>query len=145
MTTRFNSMSPKSRAAVYAVRAAVCVEYGGDETLNDAVEYATRACDLDPDTAQWSYYRSVSLTAQRQHLHTCKSCPADAEFDAVQRAIISANVPDAYYNFHRMVLIKNKILYRYRYDNRINRNNVVKSVSSEQAQRDFHNVVELIK
>jgi len=145
MTTRFNSLGPKSRAAVYAVRAAVCVEYGGGETLDDAVEYATMACDLDPDTAQWSYYRSVSLTARRQHAHTCRSCPADAEFDAVQRAIITASAPNAYYNFHRMALMKNKMLYRYRYDNRDSRNNAIKSVSPERAQRDFHTVVELIK
>lgn len=142
MTTRFNAMSSKNRAAVYGVRAAVCVEYGG-EALKDAVEYASKACDLDPDTAQWSYYRSVTLTAHRQHLNTHKSCPTDDEFDAVQRAIILTKHPNAYFNHHRVVLMANKILHSYRFVN--NGNATINSVSPERARRDFDNVIDLIK
>lgn len=142
MITRFNSMCVTSRAAVHAIHAAVCIEIGG-EALQNAVKYAKQACDLDSDTAYWHYFHSVALTAQRQYLNTYKSCPTEVEFDAIQHAIVLVNEPNPYFNFHRMNLLQNKILYYY-YDSD-NNNKIVLENSSKQIQQDFQNIIELIK
>lgn len=135
-------MNSKSKAAVYAVRAAFCIEIGGKE-LENVVEYAKRACDLDPDTAEWHYFHSLAMTAQRQYLHTNKSCPTDAEFDAIQHAIILANEPNAYFNFHRMILMTNKIFhYHINYDNTINNHD---ENSLEKMKQNLNSIIELIK
>lgn len=136
-------MSSKSKATVHAIRAAVCIEIGG-EALQNAVKYAKQACDLDSDTAYWNYFHSVALTAQRQYLNTYKSCPTEVEFDAIQHAIVLINEPNPYFNFHRMNLLKNKILYYYYYDSG-NSNKIILEDSSKQIQQDFQNIIELIK
>lgn len=143
MITPFNSMDAKSRAAIYAIRAAICVEIGGKSSKN-AVHYAQKACDLDSDTAYWKYFHSVALTAQRQYISTCKSCPTESEFDAIQYAIILVNEPNPYFNFHRMNLMKNKLLYRYHIDDGNGGGNV-NGISPKQIVQDFGNIVELIK
>lgn len=139
MIARFDGMSSKSRAAVYAVRSAVCAETAGAAAprWSAAVRYAEKACDLDPDTAYWHYLRSVALTGRRQRTTSCQSCPADAEFDAVQRAVISADQPNPYFNVHRARLMANKLLYRYRRDD--------DDDSPERIRRHFDTVVGLVK
>lgn len=143
MITRFNSMNCKSRAAVYGIHAAVCIEIGG-EALQNAVHYAKHACELDSNSAYWNYFHSIALTAHRQYLETYKSCPTEVEFDAIQHAIILVNEPNPYFNLHRMNLLKNKILYHYYYDSAKSNKNVLEN-SSRQIQQGFHNVIELTK
>lgn len=132
-------MDSKSRATIFAIRSAVCLEYGGKE-LQNAVEYAKKACALDSENAYWNYSRSVVMTAQRQYLNTNKSCPTDAEFDAIQYAIILSNEPNPYFNYHRMNLVYNKILYYYH----LQKNNNDKKYL-ERKKIDFKNVVQMIK
>lgn len=141
MITKFNHLNSRSRAAVYAIRSAVCIEIGG-ESLRNAVQYAKKACALDSDTAHWNYFHSVAMTSQRQYQNTCKSCPTEAEFDAIQHAIILSNEPNPYFNFHRMVLIENKILYHCHLNN--SNSNVIEN-PSEQVKQDFLTVLGLIK
>lgn len=132
-------MNFKSRAAVYAIHAAVYIEIGGTK-LQNVVQYAKRACDLDSETAQWQYIYSVSLTAQRQYLMSNKSCPTASEFDAIQHAIILSNQPNPNFNFHRVHLMINQILYYYHFDeSKINKS------APEKIKQDFYNIVELIK
>lgn len=139
MIARFDGMSSKSRAAVYAVRSAVCAETAGGAAprWSAAVRYAEKACDLDPNTARWHYLRSVALTGRRQCTTSCKSCPTDAEFDAVQRAAILADRPDPYFNVHRARLMANKLLYRYR--------RARDDDSPERTREHFGTVVGLVK
>lgn len=135
-------MNSKSKAAVYAIRATFCMEIGGKE-LENVVQYAKEACDLDPDTPQWHYFHSLAMTAQRQYLHTNKSCPTETEFDAIQHAIILANEPNAYFNLHRMILMTNKILYHH-----FDGGNVIcnkNENSFEKIKENLNSVVELIK
>lgn len=141
MITQFNQLNPKSRATVQAIHAGVCIEFG-DKELKNAVRYAKKACDLDSDTSYWKYCHSVAMTARRQYEYTCKSCPTEAEFDLVQHAIILANEPNPYFNFHRMNLMKNKILYHYHLNN-VN-SNIIDN-PSEQTKYDFCSISEMVK
>lgn len=134
-------MDSKSRAAVYAVHAAVCTEIGG-KALQNAVISAKKACDLDSDINYWHYFYSVAMTAQRQYQNSNKSCPTEAEFDAVQHAVILSSEPNPYFNFHRMNLMKNKILYHYQLDHRINS---INENPSEKTKQDLCNILGLIK
>jgi len=142
MITRFYSLNSKSRAAVNALRAAVCLEIGG-KSLQNIVQYAKTACELDPDTVQWKYYLSIAMTAQRQYLNTNISCPAEDEFDSIQQAIILSNEPNPYFNFHRMHLMTNKILYHHQ-NNNISKSNKNEN-TLEKTKKDFLNIIELIK
>uniref|UniRef100_A0A2S2RB26 Uncharacterized protein n=1 Tax=Sipha flava TaxID=143950 RepID=A0A2S2RB26_9HEMI len=137
--TRFNSMNVKSRAAVHAINAAVYIEIGG-KTLLNVVQYAKKACDLDSETAQWKFIYSLALTAQRQYLMSNKSCPTASEFDAIQHAIILSNRPNPNFDFHRMRLMTNKILYHYHFDK-----SKIKTNTPEKTKQDFYNIIELIK
>lgn len=141
--TRFNSLNVKSRAAVNALHAVVCIDIGG-KVLRNVVQYAKTACELDPDTVQWNYFLSIAMTAQRQYLNTNISCPTDAEFDSIQQAIILSNEPNPYFNFHRMHLMTNKILYHYHLDSNKNENYENKN-ALEKIKKDFLNIIELIK
>jgi len=143
MITKFNSLNSKSRAAVNALHAAVCLEIGG-KSLQNIVQYAKTACELDPDTVQWKYYLSIAMTAQRQYLSTNISCPTEDEFDYIQQAIILSNEPNPYFNFHRMHLMTNKILYHYYQDNNISKSNKNKN-TLEKTKKDFLNIIELNK
>lgn len=134
-------MDSKSRAAVYAIHSAVCTEIGG-KALQNAVKFAKKACDLDSDTAYWFYFHSVAMTAQRQYQNSYKSCPTESEFDAIQHAVILSSEPNPYFNFHRMNLMKNKILYHYQLDHRINS---INENPSEKTKRELHNILGLIK
>jgi len=143
MITRFNSLDTKSRAAVNALHAAVCLEIGG-KSLQNIIQYAKTACELDPDTIQWKYYLSIAMTAQRQYLNTNISCPTEDEFDYIQQAIILSNEPNPYFNFHRMHLMMNKILYHYYQDNNISKSNKNED-ALKKIKKDFLNIIELIK
>jgi len=143
MITRFNNLDSKSRAAINAIRAAVCIDIGG-QSLQNVVQYAKTACELDPDTVQWNYFLSVAMTAQRQFLNTNISCPTNEEFDSIQQAVILSNEPNPYFNFHRMHLMTNKILYHYHLDN--NRGKSTRNKNKlEKIKKDFLNIKELIK
>ncbi|XP_026823304.1 uncharacterized protein LOC113561210 [Rhopalosiphum maidis] len=143
MITRFNNLDSKSRAAINALHAAVCIEIGG-KSLQNVVQYAKTACELDPDTVQWNYFLSVAMTAQRQYLNTNISCPTNTEFDSIQQAIILSNEPNPYFNFHRMHLMTNKILYHYHFDNNRGENTGNEN-AMETIKKDFLNIIELIK
>ncbi|XP_050434420.1 uncharacterized protein LOC126841804 [Adelges cooleyi] len=140
MTTPFNNLCKKSRAAVFCMRAAVCIEYGGKE-IEKAIECAKIACELDPDTAYWHYILSLAMSAQRQFLHTNKSCPTEAEFNAIQYAIILlGNEQNPYFNFHRMNLMKTKIHYYHNlHADRLEEELAVK------IKKDYQHVAELIR
>ncbi|XP_025200273.1 uncharacterized protein LOC112598130 [Melanaphis sacchari] len=143
MITKFNDLDSKSRAAINALHAAICIDIGG-KSLQNVVQYAKTACELDPDNVQWNYFLSIAMTAQRQYLNTNISCPTDDEFDSIQQAVILSNEPNPYFNFHRMHLMINKILYHYYFDN-----NREKRTGNENAlekiKKDFLNITELIK
>lgn len=143
MTTKLNCMDSKSISSIYAIRSAVCIEVGG-QALQTAVQYAKKACELDSDYAYWSYFYSVAMTAQRQYQNTNKSCPTEDEFDAIQHAIILTTQPNPYFNFHRMNLLHNKILYN-NYIDTITSNNNLNGCSSEKIKQNFQNILELIK
>ncbi|XP_027838354.2 uncharacterized protein LOC114120598 [Aphis gossypii] len=143
MITRFNNLDSKSRAAINAIRTAVCIDIGG-QSLQNVVQYAKTACELDPDTMQWNYFLSIAMTAQRQYLNTNISCPTNEEFDSIQQAIILSNEPNPYFNFHRMHLMTNKILYHYHIDD--NRRKSIRNENKlEKIKKDFLNIKELIK
>lgn len=143
MTTRFNCINLKSKATVYAIRAAVYIDID-DQALQSAVQYVKKSCELDSDNAYWNYLHSVAMTAQRQYLNTNKSCPTEAEFDAIQYAVILTNEPNPHFNFHRMLLMQNKILY-HNYIHNINSNGNLNGYSSKKIKQDFQNILELIK
>lgn len=101
-------MDSKPRAAVHSVRAAILTEYGGI-CLKKACEYAKKACDLDPKTANWFYIYSLSLTAQRRFLHSyksCPSCPAENEIDSIQQAVMLSEEKNPLFIFHKTVIFK---------------------------------------
>lgn len=110
----FANMDSKSRAAVHAIRAAVLIEYGGNAVyFKKACECANKACDLDPATSYWFYLYSLSLTAQRHFLLTYKSCPKESEINAVQQAIMLSDGKNTHFNYHRMTLDKDTIIFKY--------------------------------
>lgn len=139
MITPFHSMHFKSKAAVYSLRSIVGMEYGSREMYN-ITQYTKKACDLDSDTPYWSYFHSVAMTAQRQYLNTYESCPTESEFDAIQYAIILMKKPNPYFNYHRMNLMKNKIICHH-YTNK----SYINKDSLEKVKQDYQNIVELIK
>ncbi|XP_050543407.1 uncharacterized protein LOC126906699 [Daktulosphaira vitifoliae] len=142
MITPFNNLSTKARAAVYCIQAAICIEYGGD-ALEKATESAKIACELDSDTAYWHYVYSLTLSAQRQFLKTNKSCPTEAEFNAIQYAIILLNrEQNPYFYFHRMHLMITKTLFHQHLNN--NDDNITDELMSK-IKKDFQNIAELIK
>lgn len=68
---QFDDMDNKSKAAIYAIHAAILIEYGENlDYFENACEYAKKACILDPETSQWFHIYSFVLIAQRQFLHT---------------------------------------------------------------------------
>jgi len=100
-------MDSKSRASLYAIRAAVLIEYGGDASyLKKACELTKKACDLDPKTSYWFYIRSLALTAQRQFLLSYKSVPAENEINAINQANILFDGINTLFKYHEMVLFK---------------------------------------
>lgn len=143
MTSKFNCMDSKSKASIYAIRAAVYIDIGGQD-LRNAVQYAKKACELDSDYGYWNYFYSVAMTAQRQYLNANKSCPTEAEFDAIQHAIILTTEPNPYFNYHRINLLQNKLLY-YTYSDNIKNNGNLNGFSSEKIKENFQNILELIK
>lgn len=141
MITRFNNLDSKSRAAVNALHAVVCLDIGG-KSMKNVVQYAKTACELDPDTVQWNYYLAIAMTAQRQYLNSNISCPTEDEFDSIQQAVILSNEPNPYFNFHRMHLMTNKILYHYHHDNNKSKSN---ENELKKVKKDLLNIIELIK
>lgn len=138
----FNNLSTKARAAIYCVQAAVCIEYGG-EILEKAAVNAKIACELDPETAYWHYVYSLALSARRQFLKTNKSCPTEAEFNAIQYAIILlGNEQNPYMYFHRMHLMKTKVLFHHDLNN--NNNNKNNEEFSSKLKKDYENIAALI-
>jgi len=109
-------MDSKSRASVYAIRAAVLIEYGENLVyLSKACDMAEKACDLDPKTSHWYYIHSLALTALRQLSLTQKSIPADDEISAIHQAIVLSNGKNPLFNYHRLIMDdistnKNKLL-----------------------------------
>lgn len=105
-------MDSKSRAAVYAVHAAILNEYDGNPTFL-APYYAKKACDLDPNTSYWFYIFSITLTAQRQYLQTRKSKPTEYELNAIQQAILLSHAKNTLYNYQRMILDRDTVINYY--------------------------------
>lgn len=98
----FDNMDNKSKAAVYAIRAALLTEYGKSlECFKNASKYAKKACELDPKTSYWLHIYLLVLTAQRQFVYTHELysteikllqknnlCPTENEINlAIQRAV----------------------------------------------------------
>lgn len=104
----FYDLNHESKAAVYAIKAAVLIEYGDNEDdLKKAVECTTRACDFNPTGAYWFYFHSLAQTAYRNHKQTSHSCPSNNEMNAIQQAIFLSNTsqkPNIMY--HEIILFK---------------------------------------
>jgi len=104
-------MDKKSKAAVYAIRAAILIEYGKSlKCFKNASKYAKEACELDPETSHWFQIYSLVLTTQRQFVYTHKVysterlllqknafCPTENEINlAIQRAVSSSARKNTY-------------------------------------------------
>lgn len=104
-------MDNKSKAAVYATRAAILIEYGKSlECFKNASKYAKEACELDPTTSHWFHIYSLVLTAQRQFVYTHELysterlllqknalCPTENQINfAIQQAISSSDGNNTY-------------------------------------------------
>jgi len=101
----FANMDSKLRASVYAIRAAVLIEYGENLVyLSKACDMAKKACDLDPKTSHWYYIHSLALTVQRQLSLTRKLIPSDDEINAIHQAIVLSNGKNPLFNYHRLVM-----------------------------------------
>ncbi|XP_060853539.1 uncharacterized protein LOC132931653 [Rhopalosiphum padi] len=115
----FDNMNNKSKAALYAIRAAILIEYGKSlECFKNASKYAKEACELDPKTSHWFHIYSLVLTAQRQFVHTHDLysterlllqknalCPTENEINlAIQQAISSCDGKNTY-SVNLLVLI----------------------------------------
>lgn len=88
----FSDLNHESKAAVYAIKAAVLIEYGDDEDdFEKAVKCTTLACDFNPTGAYWFYFHSLAQTACRNHKRASHSCPSKNEMDAIQQAIFLSN------------------------------------------------------
>lgn len=96
-------MDDKSKAVVYAIHAAVLIEYSESyDCFENACKYAKKACELDPDNYHWYHIYSLVLIAQRQFVHTHelytkerlffhtnKMCPSENEINlAIQQAFM---------------------------------------------------------
>lgn len=99
-------MDNKSKAVVYAIHAAVLIEYGeSHDCFKNACIYAKKACELDPETYHWFHIYSLILIIQRQFVHTHelytrkrllfhtnKMCPSENEINlAIQQAFMFSN------------------------------------------------------
>lgn len=104
-------MNNKSKAALFAIRAAILIEYGKSlECFKNASKYAKEACELDPKTSHWFHIYSLVLTAQRQFVYTHELysterlllqknmlCPTENEINLViQRAVSSSDGKNTY-------------------------------------------------
>ncbi|XP_050544972.1 uncharacterized protein LOC126907613 [Daktulosphaira vitifoliae] len=103
----FENIEFKSKAAIYAVHAAVLVEYG--EKICDfkkAKKYAKEACNLDSTNAQWQYVYSQVLAAHRYFLFKDQlfSNPTKNEICLVQNAVILSKENEEKINFHKFTL-----------------------------------------
>ncbi|XP_050544978.1 uncharacterized protein LOC126907616 isoform X2 [Daktulosphaira vitifoliae] len=107
----FGIIPDKPRAAVYAIKAAVYLEYAtNSKSFKKANEYVKKACDLNPTCSYWFYLLSIILTVERQFLHTNKSRPSEEEKNAIQNAILLSDGCNTKYNFHRMFLERDTIV-----------------------------------
>jgi len=98
-------MNSKSRASVYAIRAAVLIEYGENIVyLSKACDVAKLACDLDSKTSHWFYIHSLALTAERKFLMSHKSKPTNDEINAINQAIFLSNGKNPLFTYHKMLL-----------------------------------------
>lgn len=94
-------MNNKTKAAVYAIRAIILIEYGEDlDYFKNACQYADDACALDPKTSHWFHIYALVLIAQRQFLifykirYTAdKLHPIENEIHlAIRRAVMSLDI-----------------------------------------------------
>jgi len=107
----FDNMNNKSKAALFAIRASILIEYGRSlECFKNASKYAKEACELDPKTSHWFHIYSLVLTAQRQFVYTHELystetlllqknmlCPTENEINlAIQRAVSSSDGKNTY-------------------------------------------------
>lgn len=124
----FSDLNYHSKATVYAVQAAVLIEYGYTEHyFKKAIECINIACDLDPNIPYWFYLHSLVLRAYRQFLLTNKSCPSQDERNSIQRAILLSNVQNIYFRYHEITLFKDTILYDFHQNkNEINKCKMLK-------------------
>lgn len=108
----FSDLNNESKAAVYAIKAAVLIEYGDNEDdFEKAVKCTTIACDFNPTGAYWYYFHSLAQTAHRNHKQTSHSCPSKNEMNAIQRAIFLSNTPqNPNFLYHEIILFNDIIL-----------------------------------
>ncbi|VVC32848.1 Hypothetical protein CINCED_3A017811 [Cinara cedri] len=140
----FANMESKSRAAVYAVRASVLIEYSRNSAcLKKASGYAKKACDLDPNTSYWFYLYSLSLTALRQFVHTVKSNPTENEKNSIQQAIALSDGKITHYNYHRMTLDRDTVI-RYFHDNKDKKDKFVHKKNIQDNQTLVHMIKTII-
>lgn len=114
----FDDMDNKSKAAVYAIRAAILVEYGNSlECFKSASKYAKEACELDPKTSHWFHIYLLVLTAQRQFVYTHKLysterlmlqknalCPTENEINLALKQATSSSDGRNTYSVNLLVL-----------------------------------------
>lgn len=109
----FCDLEYKSKATVYAIQAAVLIEYGRNENyFKKAIECVKMACDLNQTNSYWPYLHSLVLRAQRHFLNTYKSCPTINEKNAIEAAIALSD-QNVYIKYHKIILIKDEFLHNY--------------------------------
>lgn len=108
-------MDSKSKATVFAIRAAVLTEYGKcPRFFKMACKYAITACKLDPNTSHWFYIYSRAMTAERHYLYTFQSCPTKYEINAIEHAIMLSHGRNTSFNYQKMKLDNDTIINNYK-------------------------------
>lgn len=137
----FSKLKHKSKSAVYAIEAAVLIEYGGNKDyFQKAVECAQNACDLYPSNSYWFYLYALILKTQRHFLQTYKSCPTVDEKNAIELSIILSDFQNLFIRYHEIILFRETILYNF-YKNISKKNELPKTVH----MNDFNQIVNMIK
>lgn len=108
-------MDSKSKATIFAIRAAVLTEYGKcPRFFKMACKYALNACKFDPNTSHWFYIYSLAMTAERHYLYSFKSCPTKYEINAIDHAIMLSCGRNTSFNYQKMKLHNDIIIYNFK-------------------------------
>lgn len=130
-------MKSTFKAALYAIEAAVLIEYGYNENcFEKAEECAKKACDLNPLNYYWFYLQSLVLKTKRHFLQTYKSCPTIDEKNGIEKSIKLANVQNLFIRYHEITLCKETAFYNFHKKNKLPANT---------HRDDFNTVLNMIK
>ncbi|VVC40332.1 Hypothetical protein CINCED_3A016949 [Cinara cedri] len=137
----FSKMKAKCKAVVFAIEAAVLIEYGGSKDyFEKAEECSQKACNLNPSNSYWFYLHALVLRTRRVFLKTYKSCPTDNEIDSINQSIMLSNGQNLFIRYHEITLYKEKFFYNF-YANK-NKTNTFQKIKFGD---DLYTIVNMIK